>query len=315
MWQPTTPVDGVVTSDPNAPTASLPTEALPGRHVYVPVSQVAAEPVYLDEEPNFWRDENRGAWIAGVVAALLVGGLIGLLIGRASASDDTPTAASPSTTVSRATIPQSAPPSIGVPASPADPAKTAQDLQAQVAALTAARDQSEQQLQQARQAVTVLQAALDQSKAQAGASTTAAGASTTTAGATTTTGQASQVAALQSQLTAATQQAATLQTQVSQATQAVAAAQAQLAALQASNKQLGLTPLDNFVGGDVGIAQQKASANGWTLVQQQTLSASAVPGTVTNQTPAAGSNMVKGSVLYVEVATKPPSATSTPSTT
>jgi uncharacterized tellurite resistance protein B-like protein len=78
-------------------------------------------------------------------------------------------------------------------------------------------------------------------------------------------------------------------------------AQAELAAANATIDELNVLALPNYVDGDVARARADAAANGWTLIEQSTQS-DAAPGTVLEQAPAAASNMIDGSVLYITVA-------------
>lgn len=92
--------------------------------------------------------------------------------------------------------------------------------------------------------------------------------------------------------------------QITQLQNDLATAQADLDAATAKLAGLYLSQADNFVGADIAKVRSLAETNGWTLVEKQVDSTSAAPNTVTLQAPAAGANMVTGSVLYVEVARK-----------
>ncbi len=329
LWTQTTAGDPTQ-SNPVVPTALAPTVAVPFNEpvaYFTPVHQappqvvVPTPPTYFEEVVLPVEEDGLRAWmILTLVASVILAGIIGVLIGRASKQD--PAASSsvahpaqvPTTSIvggllqtTVAVVPTPAVPVSTTPAAttPAvtTPAAT-NDLQSQIAALTAARDQTAQQLQQSQQTVNSLQAALAQAQ---GASTAPQTANPAPAG---------QIAALQGQLADATQHAASLQDQLTQSTQSVAAAQAQLAAATRSLNELGVTTLANFVNGSVNDAQQQAGANGWTVVQQQVSNGSTPPGTIITQTPAPGSKMIKGSALYLQVAAAPaPTTTNAPATT
>ena len=267
---------------------------------------VAAGPAYFEEVVFPAEQDGPRAWVVLTVAAsVILAGIIGVLIGRASkqgaaaASSVVHTAQVPATSIFEES-PLTTAAVVATPPAPATALPTANnDLQSQVAALTAARNHTAQQLQQSQLTVSSLQAALRQAQAASSAPPT------------TNPEDASQLAALQRQLADATQHAATLQDQLNQSTQAVAEAQAQLATATQSLTQLGVTTLSNFVNGSLNDAQQQADANGWTIVQQQVSNGSASPGTIIKQTPAAGSTMVKGSALFLQVAAPAPTTTTT----
>ena len=283
-----------------------------------PPQVVVPAPTYFEEVVLPVEEDGLRAWmILTLVASVILAGIIGVLIGRASKQE--PAASSsvahpaqvPTTSIvggllqtTVAVVPTPAVP-VSTTLAATTPAVTTpaatNDLQSQIAALTAARDQTAQQLQQSQQTVSSLQAALAQAQA------------TSTAPQTANPAPAGQIAALQGQLADATQHAASLQDQLTQSTQSVAAAQAQLAAATRSLSDLGVTTLANFVNGSVNDAQQQASANGWTIVQQPVSNGSASPGTILTQTPAPGSKMIKGSALYLQVAAAPaPTTTNAP---
>jgi eukaryotic-like serine/threonine-protein kinase len=64
-------------------------------------------------------------------------------------------------------------------------------------------------------------------------------------------------------------------------------------------------PVPNFVGQNIQVAQQWASANGANLQQQQNQNSSQPSGTITGQEPAANSVYQKGETVVVDVSTGP----------
>ena len=186
-------------------------------------------------------------------------------------------------------------------------AKDTAALQAQVAALTAAQTQATDQATSIQTELAAAQASLADAQKQRDDLTAQLAQSSASA------------ADLQKQITARDQQIATLQTDAATAKAALDAANAaltkansdldaaksQLATANATLAKLNPKVLPNFVNSDVAKARSQASANGWTIIEKTTDSTTVAPGTVTAQTPAAGTTMVTGSVLYVEVASKP----------
>ncbi|MCU1392280.1 MAG: hypothetical protein JWM34_708 [Ilumatobacteraceae bacterium] len=120
--------------------------------------------------------------------------------------------------------------------------------------------------------------------------------------------QAQQITDLQGKLDAAN-------AKLDAANTSLQTAQGQLATANASLQALDVQQLDNYVGMDITKVRSTAKANGWVLVEQpadaasgsgsgSTSTTTTVAGqtfTVSAQMPAVGANMVKGSVLYVEV--------------
>ena len=64
-------------------------------------------------------------------------------------------------------------------------------------------------------------------------------------------------------------------------------------------------PVPNFVGQDLQVAQQWASAHGANLQTQQDQNSSQPPGTITGQEPGAGSLYQQGETVVVNVSTGP----------
>ena len=71
----------------------------------------------------------------------------------------------------------------------------------------------------------------------------------------------------------------------------------------ASNATYRPGNIDNLVGMDIGKVRDLAKGNGWQLIEEPQVNPTAVPNTVLTQQPATGANMIKGSVLYVQMAT------------
>lgn len=139
-----------------------------------------------------------------------------------------------------------------------------------------------------------------------------------------------QASTLQQQLTAAEQQRDNLQAQVDAggstadetagqiedlqealaatqsgldtANQDLAAAQSDLADATAQLDNLGVAQVDNLVSRSIADVRNIARSNGWQLIERPVDGKGATIDTVTAQQPAGGSTMIKGSVLFVEVA-------------
>jgi hypothetical protein len=277
----------IVPADPLEPVASYePTQIIPQvpyQAVIAPSPQpVAVQPVAPVVAGPMFTDDRRPAWpYVAAVLALLVGGLIGFLIGNAQNDDSTaltsntqPLGSTLDTTVT--------------------PAATVEDLQNQVALLTAAQSKAALDLADAQASLAQTQAARDALAAQVG---TAGGTST----------------GLQAQLDASNAQVAKLQTDVKTATTQLDAANTSLAQTQASLKTvqgqldaanatlsaLHPVPLANYVNIAITKVRSDAQANGWTLIEEPANSPANV--VVSEQSPAQGTTMVSGSVLFVKV--------------
>ena len=110
---------------------------------------------------------------------------------------------------------------------------------------------------------------------------------------------------MQAQLDDQARQIATLQQNLDTANTEFQSVQSQLATANKTLSDLDPTPVDDYIGSDIAKVRSAAKANGWNLVEQSIEGATNAPGTVMSQSPAAGTNMIKGSVLCVEVATAP----------
>ncbi|HSP27604.1 MAG TPA: PASTA domain-containing protein [Ilumatobacteraceae bacterium] len=317
------------TRPPTDPPIHPPTEVIP----VVPVVEPAVEyetyaPAYVPPGIPYVEDR-RPAWpYVAAVVALLIGGLAGYFIGALAGDDETAapatTAAPAATIASSATVP-------GEPATNAtldmllartradgeykspseyaqldeitaiDNAKATEELQAQVDLLTVAREDAIAFEDQ----VVVLESALADVTAERDALLIAAGTDDGTAD-------------MQAELDAANATIDELTDDLTEANTNLEAANATIAERDAAIKtlrdqldtanetlaDLNVKTVPSYVNGDVARARSDAAANGWTLIEQPTVSATARVGVVLDQAPSANSNMINGSVLYVKVATK-----------
>jgi hypothetical protein len=296
----------------------------PTEHVVVdpPIVPPVAVPAYAEPPftpvPPVRRDDRVPLWVLlAAVAGLALGGVFGFLIGRGSDDESAgPASTTEVTTLDDLLAPyadQAAQGELDVPtgnstldalvtAVKADPAdqKAVADLTAQVEQLRNERDQQaaqvttlQGQLQGAQVQLTAAQAERDQLKQQL---EEAAGSSGT----------------VQKQLDAANAKVTDLQKQLDTANADLATAQKNLTKAQsdlaAANDQLDalqLEPMPDYVGKQIAALRADAKSKGWTLIEQTVKSATASPGTVTNQAPAKGTNVIKGSVVVAEVAAAP----------
>lgn len=297
--------------DPTARIANRPPEyAPPG---YAPQGRVAVPLGTADPVHEHYVDDRRGGWaVAAAVVALLLGGLIGFIIGRALDDDEAVTTAeAPASTVTAAATdvgatldglleraradgryrtPSEFPQLDEIVA--IDRAAATADLQNQVALLTEAQEQGADlaaRVTELEQQLATVTAERDQFAAridEAGASDVDA----------------------QAELEAANQRIATLEADLSTARAQLDTANADLQRAQADRDaavaqldQLDPIPAPAYVDGDIGRARSDATANGWQLIEQ-TVESERAPGTVLDQAPAPDTNMVAGSVLVVSVA-------------
>jgi len=93
-----------------------------------------------------------------------------------------------------------------------------------------------------------------------------------------------------------------LEGQLKTATDNLAKVQGDLDTANATLDELNVQQLGNLVGTDIGAVRQTAETNGWQLIETAADTNSGTPNRVTAQQPAAGANMITGSILYVEVA-------------
>ena len=271
-----------------------------------PAGAAVAAPLDFPERPNVWP-----AIIAGLVA-LVVGGIVGFLIGDSNSVDTQITQestvassvpGSDAGAVDQAVVDQRVDDiltlllaqaqqngSVVVPTpfpkldqllalAPAatTPATSGQgDGQATLDDLTAQRDQLAAQVKTLEDRVASVEAERD--ALQATIDSSSAGS----------TDQAARISELEGQLNAVTED--------------LANAQADLDHANATLDQLNVQQLGNVVGTDIEAVRQTAQTNGWQLIEAPADTNSGAPNKVTSQQPPAGTNMVKGSVLYVEVA-------------
>ena len=282
------PVHIVPANDPLAPPASVaaypPTEVIPAVAYQPAAHAVVAAPapavVPVGPGPMFV-DNRRPAWPYFVaLLALIVGGVVGFLIGD-NREDE-------ATTLTANSVPVDS----TVGSSP-----TAADLQGQVDLLTAAQTKAAADL-------AALQASLDQAVSERdtlAAQVGAAGGSASELQAELDASKA-QVTQLQTDIKTVTTQLDTANQSLAQTQASLKTVQGQLDAANATLTALDPTPLPNYVNGNISKARADAQANGWTLIEQPSDTPNANVGTILEQAPAANSTMVKGSVLYVEVA-------------
>lgn len=109
---------------------------------------------------------------------------------------------------------------------------------------------------------------------------------------------AEQIAELQEALAAT-------QADLDRANTDLAAVQADLAEATATLDGLGVGRAENVVGRTISDVRNIARTNGWQLIERPVDSTSASVDTVVLQSPTNGTTMIKGSVLYVEVARTP----------
>jgi hypothetical protein len=296
-----TPPLGATTPDAYA---NAPTEAIPVVERVVPpvvaptaVSPAAyapAAPVVVPHEPPY-PERNPGWPYFLAFVALLAGGLVGYLIAIAMDDDDE---AGPV-----ATVPVTTQVLVTEPGDDADTDAIIDDLQAQVLALTAAQEDAAGLTDQ----ITDLEAAL----ADMTAERDALAAEIENSDSSGTDQQAAldaaneQIAVLEAQLATAIEDLETANENAAEAESALATAVGERDEAVAALEDLNVIPNPNFVNGPVTRARTDAAANGWTLIEQPTDSASAAAGTVLEQAPPAGTNMIDGSVLYVTVAEAP----------
>ena len=308
---PTAPIVADVASDP---TTVLPVQAVPVQAVQ-PVAYAPIQPVYTEE--RFIQPEPRPAWpfIAAVVA-LLLGGLAGYLIGSAGDDEATPAV---STSSSVAPAPASGDVAStfdmllertrgdGEYRSPSeypqldeitaiDNAAATKNLETQVAQLTLAQEEAKGLTDQ----VAVLEVAV----ADLTAERDALAAQVASDGGTSTDIQ-TQLDEANAEIATLTSDLAAARGELDTANATLKTAQSDLAAAKAAYDALEVMPAPDYVKADIARVRSEAAANGWTLIEQPTNSTTAAVGSVLEQTPAAGTNMVRGSVLYVKVAKRP----------
>ncbi len=260
------------------------------------------DPLYHD--PRLIAERRQPAWpYLAAVLALIMGGVIGFLIGAAGDDDETVPVAPAAegsdvdTTFDRLLTRTQADGEYKSPSeypqldeiTAIDTAAATADLENQVVTLTAAQEEAAGQVAALETAVTDITAERDALAAELNES-----------GGTNTDTQADLDAANE-QIVTLTSERDTARTQLDEANAALAATQADLEAANATLAELNLMPVPDYTNDDVARARADASENGWTLIEQPTDS-TAPAGTVLEQLPAAGANMIEGSVLYVTVA-------------
>ena len=306
---PTAPVIADVYSDP---TTVVPVQAVPV-HAVQPVAYASIPPVYTEE--RFLQAERRPVWpyIAAVVA-LLLGGLAGYLIGSADDDEAKPAAVTaPAGDTASGDVASTFDMLLertradGEYRSPSeypqldeitaiDNAAATKNLETQVEMLTIAQEEAKGLTDQ----VTMLEVAVADltTERDALAAQVASNGGTSTDMQTQLDDANAEIATLTSDLAAA-------RSELDTAKASLKTAQSDLAAAKAAYDALQVIPAPDYVKTDIARVRTEAAANGWTLIEQPTNSTTVAAGTVLEQTPAAGTNMVKGSVLYVKVAKRP----------
>lgn len=302
------------------PAVTAPTEAIPvvRRIVEPAVAPVAYPPLAT----AYRRDERLGddrnpAWPYFLAfVALLAGGLVGYLIAFASDEDETPPAATAPAgdTTEGLDILLLRARENGEHLTPSeypqvdeiteiDNAAATRELQTQIDEFEAAQQDATALTEQAANLETALAdmtAERDAIAAEVGDSAGAAGEQQVALDA-----SDNQIAVLEDELATAradldvangslTEAGASLQTAISERDAATDIVEA-----------LDIIPNPTYINGAITKARSDAAANGWTLIEQPADSTTAAPGTVLDQAPPAGSNMINGSVLYVTVAERP----------
>lgn len=287
------------------PTVAAPVVAAP---VVAAPMAFAPEPVYFAEPP----ERRWGAIAMAAALALLVGGIVGLLIGRAGADDNTLSSADTQPTDTVAADPaeldrrvndiftllvaESQQPGgiatptpypqldqlLGILQQSAAPTTTAATVPATDQATGALSDQIAMLQQQNSDLQTLLTTAQQQRDELQAAIDSSSG----------TTSDLQRQADEQAQL-------------INQLRSELDTTKTQLVAAQDTLTKLNPQPVDNLVGVDIAQVRSLAKTNGWTLVERTVDNTGATPNSVTAQTPASGTTMVTGGVLYVEVAKKP----------
>lgn len=285
----------------------------------MPAGQVYAEPVYQAPavavapvyEPAYITQPPDRRWVAVAAAALLallVGGIVGLLIGRSSAEKDTLASVDTQPTTSSV---------------PADQDAVDQRVNDVFTFLAAEAKQpggisTPTPYPALDELLGTLQQPADTSSTQATADTAA------------TEALAADIATLQQQNADLLEQLATAQAdrddlakqladnggstselqrkvdeqsqQITQLQNDAATTQSQLDTANATLEQLDPQPADDFVGMDIAKARDLAKSRGWVLVEMPIDKSGAPPNSVIAQNPAPGTTMIKGSLLIVEYA-------------
>ena len=313
---PVAPFVADVSSDPTTvvPVQGLPAQAVRVQavHAVQPVAYTDVPPVYTEE--RFIQNQARPAWpyIAAVVA-LLLGGLAGYLIGSSGEDESSTAVTTPAGGTASGDVASTFDMLLvrtrtdGEYRSPSeypqldeitaiDNAAATKELQTQVELLTLAQEEAKGLTDQ----VATLEAAV----ADLTAERDALAAQIAGNGGTTSDMQA-QLDDANAQIATLTADLDTARSDLDAANAALTTTQNDLAAARAAYDALNVMPAPDYVRADIARVRTEAAANGWTLIEQPTNSTTAPVGSVLEQTPAAGTNMIEGSVLYVKVAKRP----------
>ena len=306
---PTAPLVAGVSSDP---TTVVPVQPIPVQAVQT-LAYAPIQPVYTEE--RFIQPERRPAWpYIAVVAALLLGGLAGYLIASAGDDEAKPaavtapageTAAGDAVSTFDMLLVRTR--ADGEYKSPSefpqldeitaiDNAAATKNLETQVEMLTIAQKEAT--------VLTDQVAMLEVAVADLTAERDALAAQVSSNGGTSTDMQ-TQLDDANAEIATLTSDLAAARSELDTANASLKTAESDLAAAKAAYNALQVMPAPDYVKADIARVRTEAAANGWTLIEQPTNSTTVAAGTVLKQTPAAGTNMVKGSVLYVEVAKRP----------
>jgi len=305
---------------PTQPVQTVPVGAVAAQPTIVQPQAFAAvdPPVVVPVDPAPIAYGPRRDWGPAIMAAavaLLIGGLVGYLLGHASSDTQSTSSAtsSPSsidpTTVDQATVDQrvndiftmllaQADQTGSVPTSTPYPkldqllamsrsgaqASTPSTASAQTApAPTTAAPQPSADVATLQQQLAQAEAARDQLQSQLDAQKMVA----------------QQAADQQSQISTLQAQVAKSQTDLQAANDQITSLQTQLQAAQASN--LNPQPLPDLVGHPIAEVRNLARTNKWQLIEQPVDNKNYTTDIVSRQVPVAGTTMITGSVLYVEV--------------
>ena len=285
------------------PTTVVPVQTLPVQ----PVAYAAITPVHTDEA---FIEDRRPVWpYVAAALALLLGGLVGFLVGTASNDQPTSSAVSAPSGDAASTFDMllARTKADGEYKSPSeypqldqitaiDNAAATANLQQQVDMLTAAQGQAKGLAGQ----VTTLTASVADLTAQRDAL-----AAQVAANGGTSSDQQAKLDAANAKLDSLTNDLSAARADLDSANASLTKAQNDLAVAKAAYDALHVTQAPDYVNADIAGVRTQAAANGWTLLEQPTDSTTVAAGTVLDQVPAAGTNMVEGSVLYVRVAKRP----------
>jgi len=183
-----------------------------------------------------------------------------------------------------------------------DRAATSAELQDQVDLLSIAQEQSvesitelEEQVATLEESLTEVTAERDELKAQA-----ESGAVTDTEFLARLQEKEDEIATLEDQLATANTQVTEAQAAAQRAADDLQTAQDDLQEANAALDALDPKQIESYVNSNLDRIRAAAAANGWVLVEQPVEAATDTPNIITNQLPAPGATVVRGSVVIVE---------------